>query len=63
MPRPALLGPTVAHVVFLTVASVLSVFKPWGPVRSPHPHGGPDSGYGERINAPNPLEEDDHGDL
>jgi hypothetical protein len=34
MPRPALLGPTVAHVVFLTVATILSVFKPWGPVRS-----------------------------
>ena len=28
-----LLGPAVAHVVVLTVATVLSVFKPWGLIR------------------------------
>jgi hypothetical protein len=32
-PTGALVGPAVAHVVFLTVATVLSVFKPWGRVR------------------------------
>jgi hypothetical protein len=36
-PPGALLGPAVAHVVVLTAATVLSVFKPWGRVRGDAP--------------------------
>jgi hypothetical protein len=33
-PAAALVGPTIGHVVFLAVATLLSVYKPWARSRS-----------------------------